>query len=57
MNANERKWMIMDDNGRELILKDEVYQNDPSLLKILHRKAIKVKSIEEFGKLIELMLT
>ena len=29
---------------------------DPSILKILRRKAVKVKSLEEFRQIIELML-
>lgn len=30
--------------------------NDPSILKMLHRKAVKVKSFEEFEHVIDLMM-
>ena len=33
---------------------NEIY--DPSILKIFHRKAVKVKSLEEFVQIIDLMM-
>ncbi len=34
---------------------NEIY--DPSILKIFHRKAVKVNSLEEFEQIIDLMIT